>query len=83
MQISITAEEVFAEYKMQLAELHHDLMLERIKNKKLVDYANQLEAEKAQSALRNLAATRESLPPVPAPPAVPEAPGDPSAAREA
>lgn len=75
MQIQVSADEVFEEYKRQLAELNHELTLERIKSRKLFEALQQYEAQQkqpAQNAPRSLQAPQESIPGVPAPPLLPE-----------
>lgn len=37
MELTVTADELFDEYKAQLAQLNHDLILERVKNRKLAE----------------------------------------------
>lgn len=83
MQIQIAADEVFAEYKGQVAELHHELLLEKLKSRKLaelVEQYEQAEANRVQAAARQRgkAATTppETLPEIPAPPAPPQASGE-------
>lgn len=81
MQIQISAEEVFDQYKAQLAELHHELLLEKIKSKKLAEMIDQYELaemarvkEAARSRPKAVVTPSETLPDIPSPPALPAAP---------
>ena len=81
MQIQITAEDVFAEYKQQLADLNHDLVLARLQLKKCLEVITQYEEAEAQrtreAAQRRQRATQKPAEPdteLPLPPPLPEAP---------
>lgn len=87
MQIQISAEEVFSEYKSQVTELNHELMLERLKNRKLAEIIEQYEraeTNRVQEALKKrgepATTAPETYPAVPAPPAPPSASGERSGA---
>lgn len=69
MQIQISVDEVFTEYKTQIADLHHDLLLEKLKCRKMAELIEQYEnTEHVRS--RSVAAGRE-----PAAEAFPAPPG--------
>jgi molybdopterin-biosynthesis enzyme MoeA-like protein len=72
MQIQITADDIFAEYKAQVAELNHELILERMKSRKLEAAFHQLQAQMPQqNPPRALQTPQEMLPGIPAPPTPP------------
>lgn len=78
MQLQITAEEVFDEYKRNIAELQHELTISNIKVKKLVEIVEGYERAEADrvrvaAASRNAVieasrATEKSVQPIPMPP---------------
>lgn len=76
-QINISATDLFEEYKRQVADLNHDLMLERIKTKKLMEILQQYEkaeADRARTASVERQKAATSVRDIPLPPALPPSP---------
>lgn len=79
MQITISAEEIFNEYKAQIAELNHELTMERMKSRKLLELVERYELQETiasaqpQNRQRALQTPQERLPVIPAPPDPPNA----------
>lgn len=70
MEISVVADELFDEYKQQIAHMNHELILERVKNRKLAEKLQEFqraESDRVHMARRQLAVQ---------PPAAPQSPED-------
>jgi len=81
MQLQINADEIFELYKAQLAEMNHDLHLERLKTKKLAELVEQYERAEADRTrmaadkrLRDSLSASQDPVDLPPPPQLPSAP---------
>lgn len=88
MQIQISAEEVFEEYKKNIAEIHHELLLEKLKSNKLlelVQHYEQAEEDRVHTAAaqRAVAVAQRAQEQLPAVPGLPLPPGLAEALSEA
>lgn len=73
MEISVTAEDLFDEYKQQIAYLNHELILEKVKNRKMAEKIQ--EYQRAEADRAHMA--RQQAAQVPTKPLVaPQSPGD-------
>lgn len=81
MQISLTGEDVIAEYRRIVGDLQHELTMQNLLNRKLQEAINKYEqaeternaVEFAERPMRRLSAAVETLP-VPAEPQTPDQP---------
>lgn len=47
MEISVTADDLFDEYKQQIAHLNHELILEKVKNRKMAEKLQEFQRAEA------------------------------------
>lgn len=76
MEISVTAEDMFEEYRKQIGQINHELILEKVKSRKLFEKLQEFEkaeVDRVHAARRQVAAQ---------PPAAPQKGGDGPMPRE-